>query len=165
MPVNGDVLQIVRILDEEGFGALAGELLMEISLGRELDVGRGDVTMLDRPSFSEDDLDLDAWSRREPIPDDEQLGEAVNFLCLRLVEPMRRLAEVERIAADLLHDVSRERDPAGSDAKTPANAIRIAFVNSRGEPVTGYARSEEAGEESSAKELDEVLNRIKAQVT
>ena len=39
MAVGANVMQLVRLLDDEGFGALAGELLTEISLGREMDVG------------------------------------------------------------------------------------------------------------------------------
>ena len=35
MAVSDDVTEIVRILNEEGFGVLAGEVLAEINLGRE----------------------------------------------------------------------------------------------------------------------------------
>ena len=34
MAVSDDVFEIVRILDEEGYSVLAGELLAEINLGR-----------------------------------------------------------------------------------------------------------------------------------
>jgi hypothetical protein len=36
MAVSDDVTEIVRILNEEGFGVLAGEVLAEINLGREI---------------------------------------------------------------------------------------------------------------------------------
>jgi hypothetical protein len=34
MAVSDDVIDIVRVLTEEGFGVLAGEVLSEINLGR-----------------------------------------------------------------------------------------------------------------------------------
>lgn len=164
MPVNVDVLQIVRILNEEGFGALAGELLMEISMGRELDLGGSGDTVKENFRSSVDDFLLDPKPRREPIPDNEQLGEVVQFLRLRLVEPVRRLAEAERIASELLRGGFSERELGGTAAKMLTTAISISFVDPWGESVTGFARSEAAGEEQRAKELDEVLGRIAVQV-
>lgn len=37
MAISEEVRQIIFILEEEGFGALAGELLTEISLGHEVE--------------------------------------------------------------------------------------------------------------------------------
>ena len=161
MPVNSDVMQLVSILEEEGFGALAGELLTEINLGRELNVDHGDgaTTMMTETSVDED-LGPDALLRREPIPDDEQLSEAVRFLRLRLVEPVRRLAEAERIAAEL----SREQGPGGTHPQTSRMGVKIAFVDSLGDAVADFVPTEHAGEHQSADELDEVLTRIVAQV-
>jgi len=155
MPVNTDVMQIVRILEEEGFGALAGELLTEINLGRELDDDDG-AKIHKSGASADDDSEVEALPRREPIQEDEQLGDAVRFLRLRLVEPVRRLAEAERIAAEL----SREQDQSGKQPQAPRKAIKIAFVDPLGDVATGFARTEQAGEEESANQIDDVLTRI-----
>lgn len=160
MPVNTDVMQIVQILEEEGFGALAGELLMEINLGREpnVDDGDGAETMKSETS-AEDDFDPHGRPSREPIPDDEQLSEAVRFLRLRLVEPVRHLAEAERIAEELV----REQNPDGTP-QTPRTGTKILFVNPLGDTVAGFVRTESAGEVKSADEIDKILARIVEQV-
>lgn len=160
MPVNADVMQLVQILEEEGFGALAGELLMEISLGREpnVDDGEGFESMKSDAS-AEDDFDSHERPSREPIPDDEQLSEAVRFLRLRLVEPVRHLAEAERIAEELV----REQNPDGTP-QTPRMGTKILFVDPLGDTVAGFVRTESAGELKSADEIDDVLVRIAARV-
>lgn len=155
MAVNHDVREIVRILDEEGFSALAGELLMEIGLGREVD---SDGDLASESSFIEEESDLDLPGRREPIPDDEQLEEAINFLRLRLVEPMRRLAEADHIADEL----SQDKEPA--DAKLPRKVVRIAFVDSAGDLAQGFERTEQARENQSVEELAKILDRIAATI-
>jgi hypothetical protein len=86
MAVSEDVFQILRILDEEGYGVLAGELLAEINLGREV--------------IGEDD---DAAVSRSPTSEAEQLQEVTHILRLRLVEPARKLADAEMIAGRLSH--------------------------------------------------------------
>jgi hypothetical protein len=86
MAVIDEVFEIVRILDEEGYGVLAGEVLAEINLGREV-IGE----------------DGDAAVPRSPISEEEQLQEVRNILRLRLVEPARKLADAEMIAGRLSH--------------------------------------------------------------
>lgn len=67
MPVSADVMQIVQILEEEVSGALAGELLMEINLGREPKVDDGDgVETMKSETSAEDDFDSHGRPSREP---------------------------------------------------------------------------------------------------
>ncbi|MBO1904021.1 hypothetical protein KHP60_04635 [Microvirga sp. 3-52] len=97
MAVTEEIYELVRLLDEEGFGQLAGELLSDLNVGRletEHEDGRSD------PEIDSDEDD-DRPSPSVPFEPDEQLPEAVRFLHLRLVEPARRLVEAERIAAEL----------------------------------------------------------------
>src|SRR5271157_573768 len=112
MAVSDDVTEIVRILNEEGFGVLAGEVLAEINLGRELERG----------GFVEDE---DAAVSRSPTSEEEQLQQVTHILRLRLVEPARKLADAEMIAGHLSH---RE-------------AVRIRFVDPEDRPGEGGAAS------------------------
>jgi hypothetical protein len=105
MAVNEDVMKIVRILDDEGFGVLAGELLTEISLGRESQEGASISTEVKT-------IDDDRRVRRVPIPEEDQLAEAIRILQLRLVEPARVLAEAEAIVGEL----------------TELSSVRIRFI-------------------------------------
>ena len=81
-------MQLVRILDDEGFGVLAGELLAEVNTSRATDA--------DPTTGEVDDIftEFDAASASRAI----QLEDAIRFLRLRLIEPARHLAEAERIA-------------------------------------------------------------------
>lgn len=163
MPVNPDVMKVVRILDEEGFGALAGELLMEISLGRELDLDkRFGMQAVDFDTAANDGALLEARPKREPIPDDQQLGEAMEFLRLRLVEPVRRLAEAERIAQQLLTGTLETPDQEIS-TRTSEIATKITFIETESSVVSGFVRTEQAGQEESADWLDSILTRIAEQ--
>ena len=49
MATSEDLLEIVAILAAEGFGALAGELLVEVNLGRELTNDDKDADHADDP--------------------------------------------------------------------------------------------------------------------
>lgn len=90
MATSEDVRQLIAILDEEGFGIVAGELLTEINLGREIE----------KPVFDGRDAAApDATSIvRVPLDDDDQFDAALRLIELRLVAPARALAEAERIA-------------------------------------------------------------------
>lgn len=155
MRVSEDVMELVELLNDEGFGLLAGELLTEISLGRELDEG-GDTA--DIGEFGDEKLVAFADERgfaREPIPENEQLRVALTFLRLRLVEPVKRMAEAEAIAGRLTEDQVVDRVPLSA-----APAARILFTpvgDSRGER---FERSEPAGETTTADELDQILNQL-----
>jgi hypothetical protein len=134
MAVTEEVMEIVSILDAEGFGVLAGELLAELSAGREISTEgmlKGDGA---------DEIDLPPRA----IPDDEQLGEALTILRLRLVEPARHLAEAEDIAARL----------------TDHKDLAIRFVDAAGREDPAIANRAPAGERKQADALAEILVRI-----
>lgn len=121
--MNEQVMDLVAVLDKEGFSVLAGEILMEIALGRESEFGEGD----------------DA-SARIPIPDDEQLREAVKLLKLRLTEPARRLAEAENIAGEL----------------NGGGIVPIIFIDTNGEPVAKPAPVLEGVQARSTEAIDKL---------
>lgn len=85
MALTSDIRDLVRILDEEGFGAMAGELMTELSLGRPVEKEQED----DEPPA------------RQPIADEEQIAFAIDFLRQRLVMPIAAFAEAETIAAEM----------------------------------------------------------------
>ena len=95
MAISEDVRQIIFILEQEGFGALAGELLTEISLGREVEK---EIPSDDQASSS---VDIETVIIRVPIEEGEQFREAMNFIRARLVFPVRAFAEAEQIASGL----------------------------------------------------------------
>jgi hypothetical protein len=132
MAVTEEVMAIVRILDEEGFGELAGDLLQEISAGRRdedhdevREAGAGDVP-----------------TRGVPFTPQEQMFEVMRIL--RLVEPARHLAEAERIAANL--------------SDRPGIAIR--FVDPEGLETDGVGARAAPGEQRVADELEALFRRI-----
>ncbi len=155
MTVSRDVMILVGILEEEGFGALAGEMLTEITLGRE-------VSSAPRPQTRDRDLDDhrdEARPKREPIPEDQQLAVALEIVRLRIVEPVRRLAEAERIAGDLApRPVVATVEPAAERKRVVP--VRIEFVNAEGDAASGFGRSGVAGDDREAQELGELLGRI-----
>jgi hypothetical protein len=135
------VRQIIRILEEEDFGALAGELLTEISLGRPVE------KRLEQGSHESDADGADNDETvlvRVPFADEEQLPESVQFLRLRLVEPIRAFAEAERIAGSL----------AG------AQGVRIRFVDPEDRQETEPLSRRDLGDSSLADELDALLMRL-----
>lgn len=139
MAINADVMEIIRILDEEEFGWLAGELLTEISLGRASDEEQA------RKILSEtDDQEEPEPGVREPVPADEQLGEAIAMMRLRLVAPARALAEAERIAG-------------GFDDR---QAVRIRFADAEGARGDHAETEATPGDTTVADKLDDVLVRI-----
>ncbi|GBQ40350.1 hypothetical protein [Komagataeibacter europaeus] len=101
MAINENVMEIIQILNQSGFGSLAGELMTEISLGREI-------------ASQEPDGDDD----RVTIPETEQLEEAIRILRLRLIEPARALASAEQIASNFTDGEESVRiqfvDPSGN---------------------------------------------------
>jgi hypothetical protein len=134
MAVTADVMDLIRVLDEEGFGALASELLAEISVGRRS--GREENSNLEEGEVVETGL---------PLSPEEQLNEAVRILRLRLVEPARHLAEAERIAAVL---ADRQQ-------------IAIRFVDEEGSEWKGPAPRDAPGEQGAADDLHDLLERIR----
>lgn len=132
MATRDDVRQIIAILDEEGFGALAGELLTEVSLGREL--------------YSVPETE----SVRVPISNDEQVDELMHLLRLRLVEPVRALAKAERLAGALRAD--------GVD-QTGSSPVPIAFIDSNNQPDPSSV-TDQIGDAADAEKLDDLLRRL-----
>jgi hypothetical protein len=110
MAISEEVRQIIFILEEEGFGALAGELLSEISLGREVEK---EIPSDEQASRS---VDIETVIIRVPIEEGDQLREAMNFIRTRLVLPVRAFAEAERIASGLL-----DTGGGGSGSLTPTS--------------------------------------------
>jgi hypothetical protein len=114
---------------------LAGELLAEINLGREI---IQDVIVDGE----------DAAVSRSPTSGEEQLQEVVRILRLRLVEPARKLADAEMIAGRLSH----------------RRAVRIRFVDSGDRPGEGGASlppgDAPPGDPLAADNLDALMDRI-----
>jgi hypothetical protein len=144
MPINEDVMTIIRILNEEGFSFLAGELMVELSEGR-------DERKLDGEALDIEKADYDA---RKPIAPEEQLPAAMQILHRRLVAPAKALAEAERLLGEL----------------GKGKPVRIRFVD----PVEGTDRlatarddnpnsplgRDDIGQSKVADELDALLARI-----
>jgi hypothetical protein len=153
MAVNPDIMELVGILNEEGFEALAGELLTEIGLGRELPEP-GDYGA---PLEQADALDpqADPPIRRQAIPEDEQLGFAMRFLRLRLVEPVRRLAEAERLAGSI---------QSFSGLVERAEPISITFIPTEDGDPPKLARKSAPGDQTDADELARLLSSIAREI-
>lgn len=152
MATSLDLRRLLAILDIEGFGYFAGEILAEISAGRVVeskpDPETKAVSTRDRTSHVTGDVtDEDSEDEplnRVPIPLEDQLGEAIAMLRFRLIEPARRLAEAERLASELM-----DRD-----------AVRFDFRDDEGVALDqGFDRAR-PGDDRVAKKLDELLFRI-----
>lgn len=138
MAISEEVTQIISILEEEGFGALAGELMTEISLGRPIE------KILDIFDPSDKADDRDTVISRVPIEESEQLFEATAFLRNRLVLPILAFGEAEKIANDI----------AGQ------GAIKIRFIDPDEKIETEPISRLEAGDDSIAIKLDDFLGRL-----
>lgn len=148
-------MELVALLNKVGFGFLAGELLTEISLGREIDDTPPDgQTSSDLLSEKAREFADEKGLKREPIPPNEQLRVALGFLRLRLVEPVRQLAKAEEIAGDLIAAQSQ------SGASAAGGAIHITFRPVGDAGGARFDRLEPAGQTTAADALDEVLDRL-----
>ncbi len=133
MPATRNLLWLIAILDAEGFGELAGEILTEISAGRIISDGTDqNVSEDDRPP------------KRVPFAPEEQLREAIILLRARLIEPAIRLAEAEEIAGGLID----------------SGPIRIVFVDDENSPLKSEFDRAPPGEATVATKLDKLLHRI-----
>jgi hypothetical protein len=137
MAISEEVRQIILILEEEGFGALAGELLTEISLGHEVEKA---IPQDDEAGRS----DTETVIIRVPIDESDQLREAMNFIRMRLVLPVRAFAEAERIAGGL-------SDKGG---------VRIRFVDPEGGIEAEPMSRRDIGDASIADQFDDFLERL-----
>lgn len=138
MAVSEEVRQLIFILEDEGFGALAGELLTEISLGREVekDLVAGEVG--DRA------VERETVVIRVPIAEEDQLREAMAFLRFRLVLPVRAFVEAERIAGQILEE----------------GDVRIRFIVPDEQSETEPLSRRDIGDSSAADALDALLERL-----
>lgn len=175
MPTSEELLEIVKILDEEGYGALAGELLLEVNLGREIVEGDGgeaqSVDPLDKRDGSLVDLD-GAWTveqryfdrnggvetaevLRKPISTDEELRFAAEFLRVRLVEPVRAWAAAEVLAGEMMSERRVVR------TGRPAKPLRIEFAVGLDDSQR-LTRAAKAGSTAAADKLAAALDRLSA---
>jgi hypothetical protein len=162
MPVSPDLIDLVRLLDEEGFGTLAGELLTEIALGREVDwddeAETGDSDGTSGAQLSGPERFADMPPPREPIPEGEQLKLAADFVRVRLVEPIRRLAEAESIAGELAGEAPERKEEAG--VRRTTDPVRILFKRPPRDDRPPLERAEQAGRADSAEALAVVLKQL-----
>jgi len=174
-----DLLEIVNILNAEGFGALAGELLIEVNVGRELsdDVGADDVTEValtgkivrlddDRnveQRFFDTTEGLDASEvRREPIPASEQMRFAAEFLRMKLVDPVRAWAEAEKMAGDLTIELTRFQQAGSVRGFRSPRPVRIEFAERPEEGVPRLSRDAVPGSIAGTKKLEAALAQLSA---
>lgn len=138
MTISEEVRQIIFILEEQGFGALAGELLTEISLGREVE----------KETYVEDRSDktgaVETVVVRVPIEESDQLSAAMDILRARLVLPVRAFVEAEKIASELAGD----------------GQVRIGFIDPEQRTATEPISTRDVGDASVANELDALLTRL-----
>jgi len=138
MAISEEVRQIIFILEEEGFGALAGELLTEISLGHEVER----AVPSDEQAIGS--ADLDTVIDRHPIKEEDQLREAMNFIRMRLVLPVRAFVEAEQIANEL----------------SDQHGVRIRFVDPEERKIAEPISQREIGDKSAADQLESLLERL-----
>lgn len=134
MALRAEVLDIVRILDDEGFGIIAGDLLVEIASGAP--------TVFQR----EPSIHLATPTEDRAISEEFQLHVAMKFLRQRLLQPAFALAEAERVLSEF-----QDR-----------GSVRIKFVEP--ENGTARVPSTEAppGDHEIPDRLDALLTRIAA---
>ncbi|MFN3806621.1 hypothetical protein [Asticcacaulis sp.] len=142
MEIGEDARELIAILMDEGYGVIAGELLTELSLGRERLSTQAKKELFQTEEFDDEPV-------RDPIPEADQVAFACDFLRQRLVEPVMHLAEAERLASGLIAEPGK--------ALGATEAVRIAFQRpvQDGHPV--LSRSEGAGITESAVRLADAL--------
>jgi hypothetical protein len=138
MAITEEIRQIIFILEDEGFGALAGELLTEISLGREVEK---EVYIDDQPGRASA---FEAVVARIPIEPHDQLRVATDILRARLVLPVRAFVEAEKIASDL-----------GAFGN-----VRISFIDPEQRTATAPISTRDVGDLTAVDELDGLLTRL-----
>ncbi len=138
MAISIELRQIISILEEEGFGALAGELLTEISLGREVE---NDAYFDEQAGISDQ---AETIITRVPIEKSDQLGAAMGILRAKLVLPVRAFVEAEKIASELaVH-----------------GKVRISFIDPEQRIATAPISARDVGDATVADELDALLTRL-----
>ncbi|MFC3431287.1 MULTISPECIES: hypothetical protein [Sphingobium] len=138
MAISEEVRQIIFVLEEEGFGALAGELLTEISLGREIEKEVYVENQSDKADLAETVI------TRVPIEETDQLRTAIDILRARLVLPVRAFVEAEKIANEIAGD----------------GQVRIEFIDPEQRAATSPISTRDVGDTSVADALDALLMRL-----
>lgn len=132
MRLSDEVRSVIDVLLDEDYGWLAAEIIERIEASDLPNATAGDVA--DYPDLVVRSVVLDApvempvtsspaedreAGEPEPVPQELQLRVAIDQIRLRVVEPIRRLAEAERIAGRLaaLPPIGpSERERGGSGA-------------------------------------------------
>ena len=135
MAATPDILQLVAILDEAGFGQVAGELLTEVNLGKEMVVS---------PRERQSDDDEQTEASRQPFQDDEQYPFAMAFLQERLVIPAFKLAEAERIAGAIMK----------------SKAVPIVFISAEADAPLRAIDRRAPGDDAVARKLEALLKSL-----
>lgn len=154
--VSEDVIELVQLLSEEGFAILAGELLTEIGLGSEPDEFDPDE---EAPVWADQASDRPEGDvGRVPFSPDAQLDFALEFVEMRLVAPIRALAEAEAIAGELA--MPDGEAGTGKDADGIGRPITLAF-RSPGQSSTTFSRDDEPGSTFWADALSTALANLR----
>ena len=160
LQVSNEVMELVQLLNEEGYTILAGELLTEIGLGHE-------------PDYFDDELGLDlrfgqspgrpeSEVNRVPLSSSEQMDFALKFLELRLVSPIRALAEAEEIAGKLA--VPEGKAAPADKAEEFGRPIRLSFRSPPGRSNIEIKRSDVPGSTAWAEELSKALSNLREEI-
>lgn len=122
MAVSEDVTQLVTILQQAGFVAIAGEILAEIDRGR-----------IEQRLDGLDESDPDLVLVYVPYEEDEQFEAAIQMMRHKLVAPARAFAEAEQLAGAVAGKPTEIRfvDPRGEfkyapDGRGPVGDARLA---------------------------------------
>lgn len=157
--VSEDVMELVQLLNEEGYAILAGELLTEIGYGREPDdfAYEPDTDL----GFGQSAGMAESEVNRVPLTPGEQKEFALTFLELRLASPIRALAEAEKIAGKLV--ILEDKALPIDKAEEIGGPIRLSFRSAASQPAVHIERSDEPGSIAWVDELSKALSSLRDQ--
>jgi len=184
MAVSEDIIDLVRVLNEADLAWLAGEILTEIEDGRlsepspNFEKPMNDIPPLQRGiaeyedekgihrkfEFIIDREDADPDFERIPIPENEQLSFAVEIVERRLLEPLRRFAEAERIAGELAVLPEPPEEPDDEDDTPPVEETSRFFEEQEASEGKGNEVRVEGGAPTALRIGFTTLNEGKRQV-
>lgn len=158
--VSDDVMELVQLLNEEGYAILAGELMLEMGLGHEPDLldADPDVNLQFGQSVDRPESEIN----RVPLLLDEQMNFALSFIELRLVSPMRALAEAEVLAGKL--SFPEDKSPLADKMEESGRPIRLSFRSPSGEPDIEIKRADVPGGTTSIEELSGALSYLRQDI-
>lgn len=154
MAVSEDLIDLVKLLDAEGYGVLAGELLVEVNLGREVAVANSDdsdaqLTAVDKPGGGEegyfstgDDAVQKEQDEVEELTRDGLPSDGYVMLDDEDAKPVRqRFFDMKGGRGHT--EAQREPIPEGEQLRFAAEFLQMRLV----EPVRAWAKAEQiAGE-------------------